>query len=436
MRPVPPPEVLLARLLPWIDCGPKGSARNRLLPAPLVVALLVLQALCRNLSCRGVLALLGARLGLDAVPSSSAYCQARARLSAKQLDAADRALAGRAPQWRGTRFAGRALKALDSTTFTVLDTAQNRAAWSCPSGQREGCGFPVLSCLAVRELCSGRMLALSLARWSAHDMRLFRGAPAPFARGDVLLADRAFDAFVFYAAVLAGGADAICRLKDRHRRFLSATVRLARNERLLRLRRPKHSSTVPKAALRALPETIRLRLVHARIRVRGFRDEEIWIATTLLDRRAFPARDILWAYERRWQIELAFRDVKSSMDGELLRVASPDMARKAVRAFFLASNFVRILFQLSGLEDDARILSFKAALPVATDFLLRLLGGEDARTSLARLQPILRSLLFQRRKRPPQPRVRKRRRDRYPFLTAPRGEYIEIMHPKKYRKHA
>ena len=95
-----------------------------------------------------------------------------------------------------------------------------------PAGQAQGCGFPVLSTLASLDLATGALEQLKLAQWSAHDLRLFLGAPELIARNDIAVADRAFDAFVFLAVVRSRQADAICRVKNNRRALSGAKQRI------------------------------------------------------------------------------------------------------------------------------------------------------------------------------------------------------------------
>lgn len=434
--PLPVPR-FVRRISAWLDCGPKlPGARIRKLPPSLALALWISQALNRNLSCLGVLALLGSRFGLGDVPSTSAFCQARSRLSERQIDNADRAVAARFAPSGPSILAGRPLKVVDGVSFTTMDTRENRNAFSCPAGQKPGCGFPVLSCMAVRLLDTGRMLALSFSKWSTHDLRLFFAGIGVFVRGDIVVADRAFDAFVVYASLLGRGVDAICRAKSRRRRFPPAGRCDCHADRLLTLQRPGRSDSLGAAGLAKLPETIRLRCIHAKIKARGFRDGDLWLMTTLLDKSAHPAGEILKAYAMRWGVEVSFRDVKTSMEGAFLRARSPEMAEKSIRVFFLAHNIVRLMLHESGMGHPGWELSFKNALPIASELLFALMDGEDSGKFIDGRGAAIARLLFRKRERPGQPRAVKRRAKPYPVLTVPRREYKEIPHRNHYRKGA
>lgn len=428
-----PPAVRLASLL---DCGPKGTSRNRKLPAALTMALSVQQCLTQNRSYRSVLAAYGSELPRRDLPTESAYSQARSRLSTGQIDSAAASLASHFARAAPSFLKGRRLLALDAADFSVEDTDENREAWTYPSGQKPGCGFPVLGALFSMALDTGEMAALNIGKWSTHDLRLALEAPSLFEPGAVHVGDRIFGTFVFIATGLEAGADTICRVKAGRKLVRNRKRRLGPDSWLVELERPKSSRILPEDRLAEFPKTLPVRLVHAKIEIRGFRTEDLWLVTTLLDTARYPDEEILLAYGMRWDIEVAFRNVKTSMQADFLRVKTPEMARKSVRIFILSCNLVRLILSATRLETDGKRLSFKAALEIAERILWRLLAGGDLRKLVAERSHVLRSLLFKRRKRPSQPRANKRRKQRYPYLTTDRKHYIEIPHIKKYRKEA
>ena len=93
----------------------------------------------------------------------------------------------------------------------------------------------------------------------------------------------------------------------------------------------------------ALPEYIQVRIFRVPLKQNGFRTQTLWIATTLLDPVAYPAKRIAELYRMRWDIERSFRDLKTTMAMEELRCRTPAMARKELLAYLVAHNFIRCL---------------------------------------------------------------------------------------------
>ena len=138
-KPVPVAPVGLppaARLASLLDCGPKGTSRNRKLPAALTLALSVQQCLTQNRSYHSVLAAYGSEMPHRDLPTESAYSQARSRLSTGQIDSAAASLASHFARAAPSFLEGRGLLALDAVDFSVEDTDENRETWTYPSGQK------------------------------------------------------------------------------------------------------------------------------------------------------------------------------------------------------------------------------------------------------------------------------------------------------------
>ena len=128
--------------------------------------------------------------------STSAYCQARVRLPRHCLQqsltdsaqAADHLSLQGVPGWQ------RPIKVVDATGVRLADTAANRKRYPYPSGQRPGCGFPVMKVLGLYSLASGAILKTVEGPWYRHDRRLFQDIWPQLCPGDIALGDRAFGA--------------------------------------------------------------------------------------------------------------------------------------------------------------------------------------------------------------------------------------------------
>ena len=149
------------------------NSRRRCLPPVVTFWAFVAQVLSPKTSCREIThrievwwrwANLRIRPGLTA----SAYCQGRQRLVLETLQLINHHLA-----WNLERgvlnaerpLAGRDVKIIDATHVSLPDTPENQAIWPQPSGQKPGCGFPLLKmaglfslavapCWPTRSACS------------------------------------------------------------------------------------------------------------------------------------------------------------------------------------------------------------------------------------------------------------------------------------------
>ncbi|MBI5800144.1 MAG: transposase [Verrucomicrobia bacterium] len=62
--------------------------------------------------------------------------------------------------------------------------------------------------------------------------------------------------------------------------------------------------------------------------VPGFRTEEVELVTTLLDEELYPDAAIAALYRRRWEVELCFRDIKTTLGLDVLRCGARSWSRR------------------------------------------------------------------------------------------------------------
>lgn len=88
--------------------------------------------------------------------------------------------------------------------------------------------------------------------------------------------------------------------------------------------------------------------------------------TTLIDAAAYPWDEVASLYLHRWEIELRFRDIKTTMGMEMLRTKSPEMVHKEVLMHMIASNPVRLMMIKAGKTHriNHRRISFKGVVQV------------------------------------------------------------------------
>ncbi|WP_193214052.1 hypothetical protein [Luteolibacter marinus] len=127
---------------------------------------------------------------------------------------------------------------------------------------------------------------------------------------------------------------------------------------------------------------------------------------------------------------------------ERFEVKSPAMARKTLRLMMIAHNLVRSMMQRAAIASDhpLRALSFKGTLDLLVAWRARHRGRHHHGRMAARMDAELLDLIATKKvvERPfrREPRAVKRRPKSYPYLTAPRRQYVEIPHRSRYRKPA
>lgn len=371
--------------------------------------------------------------------STSAYCQARGRLPITCLQQAlrDSAAAADRLSLQGVAGWSRPIKVVDASSVRLPDTSENRKSYPYPSGQRPGCGFPVMQICGLYSLASGAILQTVQSSWSVHEARLFQDLWKELQPGDILLGDRSFGSYFLLALLPLRGIDLVSRLHQGRRFKRRHATPIGHGEWLVRWSKPpKRPDYLADELWERVPESITVRIIHVRVQKKGFRTRELWLSTTLLDPAAYPAEQIAQLYCRRWDMELCFRDLKTTMGMEELRCRTPDMVHKELLAFLIAHNFMRCLMaQAASAYQVCRTrLSFKGAVDTARSFYQAMRTARSQRQARRlhhRMLEIIARDLVPLRPGRIEPRAVKRRPKPYSRLTKPRHLYRELPHRGK-----
>jgi IS4 transposase len=73
--------------------------------------------------------------------------------------------------------------------------------------------------------------------------------------------------------------------------------------------------------------TMELRIIRSKGPDREGKQRVRYVVTTLLDPVKYPAEEVASLYHHRWEIEVRFRDIKTTLGMEMLRTKSPEMIR-------------------------------------------------------------------------------------------------------------
>lgn len=385
------------------------------------------------------------------VPSkdSSAYCRARERLPDTFLSKIDQRVRQTLEQriqpcdlWRG-----HVLKAIDGTSVTLMDTEANQAKYSQHSSQKEGCGFPIMGMVGVVNLSHGGVEGFETCGSAKHDARMAPRLLKHINEGDINLGDRAFCSYEFIARTITERkGHVLMRLHQaRHRKLdWRKGKKISPIERIVTWVKPLKKpagSDLTAAQWAALPDTLTLRYIKMGYENRAGEKAALVVVTDLLDCEKYPAEEMADLYMERWQIEVKFRDLKTTLKMEKFEVKTPDMAHKTLRMMIIAYNLLRTTMQEAAHEAGRKVheMSVKGTIHVLTSSheTFRLVAGKPRLTEQlyrAMLTDCAEHVLDIRPFRQ-EPRARKRRPKNYQLLTAHRRIFREVQHRSSvYRK--
>jgi len=307
----------------------RTQQRIRLLPARVVVYLILAGCLFAELGYGQVWRKLTAGLtGLDLTePSSGTLREARQRLGSTPLRALFDLLRGPAvtTATHAVRWRGLLVTAIDGTTMSVADAEAVRVRYRKQRGNHGGAGYPALR-LSVLLTCGTRSIIDAVfAPLGTSELDQARSLARSLAAGMLLLADRNYAAADLVQTLAATRADLLIRCKN--------------GRRLPVIRRYHDGSWLSTIG------TVRVRVVDAEISVQtidGVRAAGYRLITTLLDPRTHPASELIELYHRRWEVETAYLEIKSSiLGGRVLRARTPDGIDQEVYALLVVYQILR-----------------------------------------------------------------------------------------------
>lgn len=321
-------------------------------------------------------------------------------------------------RWRGYR-----LVLLDGTCVSMSAVAALFSAFGTnTSGGRTG-RYPLARMVTATLANTKTVLAYALGRYEKSETALARSLLSHLQPGDLLIADRCYAAAYLYALYLAHGLQFLTRM---HQRLKPERLRRvwthSRDDFVVELSVPKqHRARFPE-----LPALVQVRLIRATVPTRdGW--QALWLATSLLSAREYPADEIVALYARRWRIEELFRDFKVNLSADVLRSKTPDGIRKEVAARVTALNVVRLLMLQAALQEGVdplrisfahtvrTILAFSPVLATAPFCALPLLHRAMLRQIATHLVPA--------RAGRQEPRMIRRERVHYPTLKTTRAQW-------------
>lgn len=412
--------------------------RERLYPPTQVLAMFIKQALEEDRSCqRAVNAWAAQRVaeGLNVHSvSTGAYCHARARLPLEMVSGLARQ-SGRLLSQRAQRewhWRGRRVKLADGTGISMPDTPANQACYPQPSSQAKGVGFPLARLVGVICLSTGVVLEAAIGPYAGKghsELGLFRSLLHTLSAGEVLLADALYCNYFLIATLQAAGVEVLFEQHGARITDFRRGEALGKRDHRVQWPKPKsRPAWMSPEQYRAFPETLTVRELRVGGRV---------LVTTLLEPREAPKGDLAKLYERRWNIELDLRCIKTTLRMETLSCKSPSMIQKELWVYLLAYNLIRLLMAQAAHNAgiQPRQVSFKHTVQMWTAWISQT-SAALVITQQAQLFRLIAQLRVGNRPRRVEPRARKRRPKPFPWLKIPRARARRQIRRHRHRLYA
>lgn len=416
------------RLAEFVEIS--GNYRDKTFSPLVTLNAFLWQTLSDNGGCKEVVSHIFSERLQQKLPVNSVntgpYCKARRRLSLHWITEEVRRIGlilhnnvSSIWKWKGFNVV-----LVDGTTVLMPDTEANQAVYPQQHVQKPGLGFPIARIVGLISLGAGTVTDYAIGPHQGKgtgEMSLFSKLIDSLHSGDLLLADRYYSTYATLAILSRKNIAFVSQNHAQKKPDFKTGHKLASKDHIVEWKKPKRKPVwMTKEDYVLLPNTLT---------VREFSVHGIVYVTTLLDDKAYPKKEIVDLYKERWKVELDFRSLKSDLKMEMLRCKTPEMVEKEIAVRFMAYNLIRGSMAASANDHNKtpRQLSFKASVQ-----LLRAVQVQFSCASkvfmIQRYNCLLKALsatLVGQRKRPPQPRVIKRRAKAYPLMTKPRFEECE-----------
>jgi hypothetical protein len=393
--------------------------RERLYPPTVSLSMFLRQALEADRSCQRAVDGWAAQRAAEGLSVQSvrtgAYCRARQRLPMPMIVELTRhtgrvlsTQAHRCWHWRG-----RAVKLVDGSGISMPDTAANQACYRQPSTQAAGVGFPLARLVGVICLSTGAVLEAAIGAYAGKgqsELSLFRSVLSTLSAGDVLLGDALYCDYFLIATLQEAGVDVLFEQHGARRTDFRRGQRLGQRDHRVLWRKPERPQWMTRQQYAAFAEHLTVRELKVEGRI---------LVTTLLTPRKASKTELAQLYDRRWNVELDLRSIKTTLGMATLSCKSPAMVHKELWVYLLAYNLIRLLMTQAAHDAGVhpRELSFKHTVQIWSQW--------RPQTLLANREVFFRLIAQLRVANRPgriEPRARKRRPKHYPWLKIPRAQ--------------
>lgn len=240
-------------------------------------------------------------------------------------------------RWRGHRLLG-----VDGSTIRLPQSQALREAFGeVESKNQHGKieTYPEGRLSVLYDLLNGLGLEGRLVSSKVGEVTLAIDHLAQSRPGDVIVADRGYCGFEWFAQVVQQKVDFICRCQERS--FGRVNQLLAENEAGVSVveELPAHSQLADQLREKGLPVGLSIRWVSVRLP----NGELEVLATSLLDEQQYPTAELAEVYGKRWGHETYYGTLKGALDLEHFTGKTPVSVEQDLQSMVYLANLQTLL---------------------------------------------------------------------------------------------
>lgn len=348
--------------------------RRRKLPVESVIWLVIGMALFRDHSIADVVRRLDLvvpdRTGEKGTVVDSALPKARSRIGEAAMS---QLFALSARHWShahaaADRWRGLSVYAMDGTTLSVQDTEENRALFHLPATGRGQSGYPKARLVTLMTARSHVVVTAAIGAFEGKgnaEPALARPMWNSVGDHSLLIVDRNFIDYAEFYRFTHGKEDRYWLVRTKKNLVFDTVSVLGDGDELADVELGRHQRRNDNS----LPRRMRVRVIDYQMDGQPER-----LMTSLLDPNRWPAAEVIAMYHERWEVEIAFDELKTHMleRAESLRSKDPAGVRQEIWGILLAYNLIRHRMALVAhqLAIEARTMSFVFSLRLIRAFLI------------------------------------------------------------------
>jgi hypothetical protein len=216
-------------------------------------------------------------------------------------------------------------------------------------------GFPKCRLLAVSCLHTGVILDAAVGPFKgkgSDEQSLLRQVLDTFQTGSIVVGDAFFDSYFLLVEMLKTGADVLFEQHGSRKRTtdFGKCMALGKKDHLIDIPKSKiKPGWMTQQAYEYSPDNIT---------IRELKVGQKTIITTMLSATDDPKKELAALYQKRWLVEVDFRDIKTTLGMNILSCKTPELCRKEIWTYFLANNLIRLLMSQATSHKPQTIMTY------------------------------------------------------------------------------
>jgi hypothetical protein len=276
------------------------------------------------------------------------------------------------PLYPLSSYKGLRLVGVDGTSFTVANTPAIKTKKKKTKSRRGKAAFFRIGCVAMINLGTHCPLAVRIGENGESEGKLAAAIVDAFQYNDLVIADRYYGNGKWVNRFMTAPGSPFFFVRIQERLCASIIKQLSDGSNLVKINNPDAE------------EDLIVREIKAMVRRSNGQWVNIRFWTNLLDPIEYPASELIALYAMRWEQEIAFREIKTYLNGNNLLMSNTIItAAREICALFMAQSVIASVRSEVASKNDIPVLavSFIKTLDTCRNLAWLMSVGKDIITN-------------------------------------------------------